>query len=65
MVHTDPFKGESSVEVIPFKFLPQQSRIKEIYAEEFDLIFTCGGGDIATGRSQHERASRRLAVWLN
>ena len=48
MVHTDPFKGESSVEVISFKFPPQQSRIKEIYASEFDPVFTCGGADVAT-----------------
>jgi hypothetical protein len=48
MVHTDPFKGVSDREVIAFKFPPQQSRIKEIYAAEFDPIWTCGGGDVAT-----------------
>lgn len=50
-VHTDPFKGESSVEVISFKFPPQQSRIREIYATEFDPIWTCTADDIATAAS--------------
>jgi multiple sugar transport system substrate-binding protein len=48
MVHTDPFKGESPVEVISFTFPPQQSRIKEIYAAEFDPIWTCASDDVET-----------------
>jgi multiple sugar transport system substrate-binding protein len=47
LVHTDPFKGESPVEVISFKFPPEQSRIKEIYATNFDPIWTCASDDIA------------------
>ncbi|MDI9546685.1 MAG: sugar ABC transporter substrate-binding protein [Chloroflexota bacterium] len=65
MVHTDPFKGESSVEVISFKFPPQQSRIKEIYAEEFDPIFTCGGGDIATAAANTKEQVDALLSELN
>jgi multiple sugar transport system substrate-binding protein len=48
LVHTDPFKGTSPVEVISFKFPAEQSRIKEIYATEFDPIWTCASEDIAT-----------------
>lgn len=46
LVHTDPFKGASAVDVISFKFPPQQSRIREIYATEFDPIWTCASDDI-------------------
>jgi multiple sugar transport system substrate-binding protein len=46
MVHTDPFKGTSPVEVITFTFPPEQSRIKEIYAAEFDPIWTCASDDV-------------------
>jgi hypothetical protein len=45
-VHTDPFKGTSAVEVISFTFPPEQSRIKEIYATEFDPIWTCASDDV-------------------
>ncbi|HMO56452.1 MAG TPA: sugar ABC transporter substrate-binding protein [Roseiflexaceae bacterium] len=48
MVHTDPLKGVSDREVIAFKFPPQQSRIREFYAAEFDGIWTCGGGSVET-----------------
>jgi multiple sugar transport system substrate-binding protein len=48
MVHTDPLKGLGDRQTIAFKFPPQQSRIREFYAAEFDGIWTCGGGDVAT-----------------
>jgi multiple sugar transport system substrate-binding protein len=48
MVHTDPFKGVSPIEVISFKFPPEQSRIREIYATEFDPIWTCASDDVET-----------------
>ena len=47
MVHTDPLKGETDRKVVAFKFPPQQSRIKEIYATEFDAIWTCASDDVA------------------
>jgi multiple sugar transport system substrate-binding protein len=45
-VHTDPFVGETPVDVISFKFPPQQSRIREFYDSEFDAIWTCASSDI-------------------
>ncbi|MCE7988337.1 MAG: extracellular solute-binding protein [Caldilinea sp. CFX5] len=47
LVHTDPFqKAIEGVEVISFKFPPNQSRIKEIYSTHFDPIWTCASDDI-------------------
>jgi len=46
-VHTAPLKGESDREVISFKFPPNQSRIKEIYATNFDPLWTCDSVDVA------------------
>ncbi len=48
LVHTDPFKGEAPIDVISLKFPPQQSRVKDIYATEFDPIWTCTSDDIIT-----------------
>lgn len=46
-VHTDPFQKElEGVEVISFKFPPNQSRIKDIYMEHFDPIWTCASDNI-------------------
>ncbi|CAA9283090.1 MAG: N-Acetyl-D-glucosamine ABC transport system, sugar-binding protein [uncultured Chloroflexia bacterium] len=45
-VHTDPLKGSSDRKVAAFKFPPNQSRIKEIYATEFDAVWSCTSDDI-------------------
>ncbi|GAC1551585.1 MAG: hypothetical protein NVS2B7_27510 [Herpetosiphon sp.] len=46
MVHTDPLKGKTDRKVVAFKFPRQQSRIKQIYATEFDAVLTCAGGTV-------------------
>lgn len=46
MVHTDPIKGNSPATLISMKFPPKQSEIKQIYATEFDPIWTCASDDI-------------------
>ncbi len=49
MVHTNPFHTEiPGIEVISFKFPPNQSRIRDIYASYFDPIWTCTDEDIDT-----------------
>ncbi len=65
MVHTDPFKGESPVEVISFKFPPSQSRIKEIYAAEFDPIWTCGSSDVETAAANTKQQVDELLAELD
>jgi multiple sugar transport system substrate-binding protein len=65
MVHTDPFVGESPVDVISFKFPPQQSRIKEIYATEFDPIWTCASDDVETAAANTKQQVDELLAELN
>ena len=65
MVHTDPFKGDSPVDVISFKFLPNQSRIKEIYAAEFDPIWTCGSNDVETAAANTKQQVDELLAELD
>ncbi len=65
MVHTNPFKGLTDRSVISFKFPPQQSRIKEIYATEFDPIWTCASDDIATAAANTKRQVDELLAGLN
>lgn len=64
MVHTDPFKGASPVEVISFKFPPEQSRIKEIYATEFDPIWTCASDDVETAAANAKQQVDELLAGL-
>jgi ABC-type glycerol-3-phosphate transport system substrate-binding protein len=64
MVHTDPFKGASSVEVISFKFPPQQSRINEIYASEFDPIWACTSDDIDTAAANTKQQVDEILAGL-
>jgi multiple sugar transport system substrate-binding protein len=64
-VHTAPFKGEVDVEVISLKFPPQQSRIREIYASEFDPIWTCGSEDIMTAATNTKQQVDELLAELN
>jgi multiple sugar transport system substrate-binding protein len=46
-VHVDPLRGRSDRTVISMKFPPNQSRIKEVYATNFDPIFTtCKSSDV-------------------
>ncbi|RIK42184.1 MAG: hypothetical protein DCC55_09735 [Chloroflexi bacterium] len=65
MVHTDPFKGISEVDVIAFKFPPQQSRIREIYATEFDAIWACAGDDIETAAANAKQEIDALLAELD
>jgi multiple sugar transport system substrate-binding protein len=65
MVHTDPFKGLSDRTVISFKFPPKQSRVKEIYATEFDPIWTCGGGNLNTAVANTKKQVDELLAELN
>ncbi len=65
MVHTDPFKGLTDRSVISFKFPPRQSRIREIYAAEFDPIWTCAGEDIATAAANTKKQVDELLAELN
>jgi multiple sugar transport system substrate-binding protein len=64
-VHTSPFKEDVGVEVISLKFPPQQSRIREIYATEFDPIWTCTSDDIATAASNAKQQVDELLAELN
>lgn len=64
IVHTDPFKGESPVDVISFKFPPEQSRIKEIYATEFDPIWTCASDDVETAAANAKQQVDELLAGL-
>ncbi len=65
MVHTDPFKGLSDRSVISFKFPPQQSRVKEIYATHFDAVWTCGSDDIETAARNAKQEVDQLLAELN
>lgn len=65
MVHTDPFKGLAPVDVISMKFPPQQSRIRDIYASEFDPIWTCTSDDIATAAENTKQQVDALLAELD
>jgi multiple sugar transport system substrate-binding protein len=65
MVHTDPFLGNSPVDVISFKFPPQQSRINEIYTTHFDPIWTCASDDIETAAANTKQAVDELLTGLD
>jgi multiple sugar transport system substrate-binding protein len=65
MVHTDPFKGVSTRKVITFKFPPQQSKIKEFYASEFDPIWQCSKSDVATAAANIKKQVDPLLASLN
>lgn len=45
-VHVDPLQGKGNVQVIAFKFPPNQSQIKQAYATNFDPLATCGTSDV-------------------
>jgi len=64
-VHTDPFKGTVDVEVISLKFPPQQSRIREIYAAEFDPIWTCTSDDVEAAATNTKQQVDQLLAELN
>lgn len=65
-VHTDPFKGEiEGVDVIAFKFPPQQSRIKDVYATEFDPIWTCASDDVETAAANTKEQVDELLAELD
>lgn len=65
MVHIDPFKGGSTRKVIAFKFPPQQSKIKEFYANEFDPIWQCSKSDVATAAANIKKQVDPLLAGLN
>ncbi len=64
-VHTDPFKGVTTRKVITFKFPPQQSKIKEFYANEFDPIWQCSKSDVATAAANIKKQVEPLLAGLN
>jgi len=65
MVHTDPFKGTGKVDVISFKFPPQQSRIIEAYVSNFDPIWTCASDDVATAAANTKQQVDEVLAGLN
>ena len=64
MVHTDPFVDTDLVDVISMKFPPQQSRIREIYASEFDPVWTCASDDIETAAANTKQQVDELLAEL-
>lgn len=46
-VHVDPLTGQSDRTPIAFRFPANQSRIQQVYANNFDPIWTCDSDDIA------------------
>jgi multiple sugar transport system substrate-binding protein len=62
-VHVDPLRGQSDRTAITLKFPPNQSRIKEAYAQNFDAIFTtCKSDDVAgAARATKEQVDGILA----
>lgn len=46
-VHVDPLTGQSDRTAIAFRFPANQSRIKQVYAEHFDPIWSCDDDGIA------------------
>jgi len=65
MVHTDPFKGKTDRTVISFKFPPQQSRIKESYATNFDPIWTCAKNDTAAAAAATKKDVEAVLAGVN
>jgi multiple sugar transport system substrate-binding protein len=45
-VHVDPLRGDSDRTAIGFTFPANQSRIKQVYADNFDPIWTCSSDDV-------------------
>lgn len=45
-VHVDPLRDRSDREVITFRFPANQSKIKQVYAQNFDPIWTCSTDDV-------------------
>lgn len=46
-VHVDPLTGQSDRTPIAFRFPANQSQIQQVYADNFDPIWTCDSDDIA------------------
>ncbi|MCB0112686.1 MAG: sugar ABC transporter substrate-binding protein [Caldilineaceae bacterium] len=65
-VHTDPFQNPmEGIDVISFKFPPNQSRIKEVYATHFDPIWTCAGDDVEGAAASAKAEIDDLLAGLN
>jgi multiple sugar transport system substrate-binding protein len=65
-VHTDPFQQEiEGIDVISFKFPPNQSRIKEVYEEHFDPIWNCVSDDVAGAAARSKQEIDELLAGLN
>ena len=64
-VHCDPFKGVGPTKSITFKFPPQQSKIKEYYAAEFDPIWQCSKSDVATAAANVKKLVDPLLTGMN
>ncbi len=64
-VHTDPFKGKTDRKVISFKFPPQQSKIKESYATNFDPIWTGAKSDVAAAAAATKKDVDAILAGLN